>query len=88
MPCTVSNESGQKCENSENMRLYENISPQELQKENDGGNVRILDVRFQDEREREHIPGVQHIMLGYLPSKMDQELPPRDKPVGGPLRIR
>ncbi|SFQ41836.1 MBL fold metallo-hydrolase [Salibacterium halotolerans] len=68
-------------EQAEHLRTYENITPKETKEEQEAGNLRVLDVRFQDEREREHIPGAEHIMLGRLPSTSDQDLPPKDKPV-------
>ncbi|RSL33675.1 MBL fold metallo-hydrolase [Salibacterium salarium] len=68
-------------EHAGHLRTYENITPKETKEEQEAGNLRVLDVRFQDEREREHIPGAEHIMLGRLPSTSDQDLPPKDKPV-------
>ncbi|MGY4688185.1 MBL fold metallo-hydrolase [Salibacterium sp. K-3] len=63
------------------LRTYENITPQEMKEEKEAGHIRVLDVRFQDERERERIPGAEHIMLGHLPAGTDEDLPPKDKPV-------
>lgn len=43
------------------------------------GQLYVLDVRYQKEWEAGAIPGAKHIMLGYLPERM-QELP-RDTPI-------
>ncbi|RSL29271.1 MBL fold metallo-hydrolase [Salibacterium salarium] len=68
-------------ENAQEVRTYENITPHELKERKENGNIRILDVRFQDERNREYIPDAEHVMLGHLPSTTIDQLPPHDKPV-------
>lgn len=58
---------------------YEDITPQEGKEAVQSGQMYVLDVRYKKEREEAYIPGAKHIMLGYLPMKL-QELP-RDRPI-------
>jgi hydroxyacylglutathione hydrolase len=45
----------------------------------EGGDIRILDVRSAEEVERGEIPGAQHIHITQLPERLDEV--PRDQPV-------
>lgn len=58
---------------------YAEITPGEAQEQVQAGQLYVLDVRYQKEWEAGAIPGAKHIMLGYLPERM-QELP-RDTPI-------
>ncbi|MFT9847735.1 MBL fold metallo-hydrolase [Aneurinibacillus sp. REN35] len=56
------------------LQSYEEKTPEEMAERVQQGDVHVLDVRNQSEWESGHIPQAQHIMLGYLPKRMD-ELP-------------
>ncbi|WP_025847204.1 MBL fold metallo-hydrolase [Brevibacillus agri] len=58
---------------------YAEITPGEAREQVQAGQLYVLDVRYQKEWEAGAIPGAKHIMLGYLPERM-QELP-RDTPI-------
>ena len=48
------------------LQCYENVHPAQIAAEVQAGQAVILDVRNQTEWDEAHIPGAQHIMLGYL----------------------
>lgn len=58
---------------------YDQIAAEDLQKELQSGSVQLVDVRNQSEWDAGHIPDAQHIMLGYLPDRINEI--PEDKPV-------
>ncbi|MGN7472048.1 MBL fold metallo-hydrolase [Brevibacillus sp. SAFN-007a] len=58
---------------------YAEITPKEAREQVQAGQLYLLDVRSQKEWEAGAISGAKHIMLGYLPARM-QELP-RDAPI-------
>lgn len=51
------------------LELIENVSAPEAYDRQRVGEVQILDVRGLGEYEAGHVPGAQHITLGYLPSR-------------------
>ena len=55
------------------------ISPSELARRIEAGEVNVLDVRGQVEWESGHIAGARHIPLGYLPNRLDEI--PTDRPL-------
>lgn len=58
---------------------YAEITPAQAREQVQAGDLFVLDVRYQKEWEAGAIPGAKHVMLGYLPQRM-QELP-RDRPI-------
>lgn len=61
------------------LQSYEEKTPEEMAERVQQGDVHVLDVRNQSEWGSGHIPQAQHIMLGYLPKRMDEL--PVDKPI-------
>lgn len=64
---------------SEPLQSYGVTTPQEIAGQILSGEVAVLDVRGLSEWNEGHLPGAQHIMLGYLPKRI-AELP-RNKPI-------
>ncbi|MBY7142481.1 MBL fold metallo-hydrolase [Virgibacillus sp. NKC19-3] len=60
-------------------RSYENKTPKEIEKEQQRQDLQILDARYQDEWETNHIPGAKHISLHRLADGADKLS--GDKPV-------
>ncbi|GGK04556.1 Zn-dependent hydrolase [Lentibacillus kapialis] len=58
---------------------YENMSPEELESKLQAGSVHLVDVRNQSEWDEGHAPDAQHIMLGYLPDRINEI--PTDKAI-------
>lgn len=62
-----------------NVESYEVMKPENIAEKVKNNEVHVLDVRKKDEWNEGHIPEANHIMLGYLPDKIDEV--PTDKPV-------
>ncbi|MED4752582.1 MBL fold metallo-hydrolase [Brevibacillus choshinensis] len=58
---------------------YEEVTPEEVKDTVQTGQLYVLDVRYEKERNEGYIPEATHIMLGYLPVRI-QELS-HDKPI-------
>ncbi|MGG1658370.1 MBL fold metallo-hydrolase [Brevibacillus sp. NRS-1366] len=58
---------------------YEEVTPEEARDQVQKGQLYVLDVRYEKELDEGYIPEAKHVMLGFLPVRM-QELP-RDKPI-------
>ncbi|MEJ8545017.1 MBL fold metallo-hydrolase [Brevibacillus borstelensis] len=58
---------------------YAEVTPLEIAKDVESGNVHVIDVRSLSEWKEGHIPNAQHIMLGTLPRRLDEI--PKDKPI-------
>lgn len=58
---------------------YEVMKPERVAKKVENNEVNVLDVRRENEWNEGHIPEAHHIMLGYLPDKIEEV--PTDKPV-------
>lgn len=54
------------------LESYEEVTPAEIAKKVESGEVHVLDVRNQAEWNEGHIPNAQHIMLGTLPGRMSE----------------
>ncbi|WP_449354384.1 MBL fold metallo-hydrolase [Virgibacillus natechei] len=52
---------------TEKTRSYDNKTPKEITQEQETKNLQILDVRYQDEWEDNHIPNAKHLPLHKLP---------------------
>lgn len=61
------------------LQSYATATPAEIADEVLKGKVTVLDIRALSEWNEGHLPGAKHIMLGYLPQRL-QEIP-SDKPV-------
>ncbi|CAM3245895.1 MBL fold metallo-hydrolase [Brevibacillus invocatus] len=61
------------------LESYDEVTPAEIAKKVESGEVHILDVRNQAEWNEGHIPNAQHIMLGTLPGRMSEIS--QDKPI-------
>jgi hydroxyacylglutathione hydrolase len=61
------------------LQTYQVISPLQIADKVATGAVNVVDVRNLHEWQSGHIPGAQHIMLGYLPERL-AELP-KNKPI-------
>jgi len=66
-------------QNDSTLERYVEVRPVEMAQAIQEGEVTVLDVRGLNEFQAGHLPNAQHIMLGYLPKRL-QELP-TDKPV-------
>ena len=62
-----------------NLESYETVTPIEIADKIANDEITLVDVRATSEWDEGHIPGAQHVMLGYLP-KRAREIP-NDKPV-------
>jgi hydroxyacylglutathione hydrolase len=58
---------------------YEEVTPEEVKDTVQTGQLYVLDVRYEKELDEEYIPEAKHIMLGYLPVRIEEL--PRDKPI-------
>lgn len=58
---------------------YDQMTPEELQSKLQSGSVHLVDVRNQSEWDGGHVPNAQHIMLGYLPDRINEI--PKDKDI-------
>jgi hydroxyacylglutathione hydrolase len=58
---------------------YQEVTPEAVEEQVRAGELYVIDVRYEKELAEGQIPGAKHIMLGYLPQRM-QDLP-RDKPI-------
>jgi hydroxyacylglutathione hydrolase len=61
------------------LQSYATTTPAEIVDKVKSGEVTIVDVRATSEWNEGHIPGAQHLMLGYLPDRVAEV--PTDKPV-------
>ena len=61
------------------LQSYTTTTPAEIVDKVKSGEVTIVDVRATSEWNEGHIPGAQHLMLGYLPDRVTEV--PTDKPV-------
>jgi hydroxyacylglutathione hydrolase len=61
------------------LHRIEESAPADLRSAMENGAVTVLDVRGQAEYDAGHLPGVQHIPLGYLRERVAEV--PRDRPV-------
>jgi hydroxyacylglutathione hydrolase len=61
------------------LESYAQITAEDLQSGLESGSVQLIDVRNQDEWDDGHIEGAQHMMLGYLPDRLDEI--PRSKDI-------
>jgi hydroxyacylglutathione hydrolase len=61
------------------LQCYASATPQEIAGRVQQGEVAVIDVRALSEWESGHIPQARHIMLGYLPERIDEI--PTDRPV-------
>ncbi|MCB0193715.1 MAG: MBL fold metallo-hydrolase [Anaerolineae bacterium] len=66
-------------ESASETQCYASVKPSDIAEQVLDGEVVVLDVRAKSEWEEGHIPTAHHIMLGYLPDRV-QELP-TDKPI-------
>lgn len=58
---------------------YEEVTPEEVKDIVQTGQLYVLDVRYEKEQDEGYIPEAKHIMLGYLPVRIEEL--PRDKPI-------
>lgn len=63
----------------EALQSYPMTTPQAVAERVSKGEVTVLDVRGISEWNEGHLPGAQHIMLGYLPARVAEV--PTDKPI-------
>ena len=63
----------------EELQSYAVTTPSEIAQQIKNGDVTVLDVRGTSEWLEGHLPQAQHIMLGYLPDRVNEV--PTDKPV-------
>lgn len=61
------------------LQQYNVTKPRQASERVLSGNVALIDVRNQAEWDEGHIPGAWHIMLGYLPERLDDV--PRDREI-------
>lgn len=61
------------------LQSYQNVTPTEIAEKVKQQDVHVVDVRGASEWEEGHLPDAQHIMLGYLPERVNEI--PQDKPV-------
>jgi hydroxyacylglutathione hydrolase len=66
-------------ESGQLLQSYGVANPGEIAGRFEQGKVILIDVRALSEWDEGHIPGAQHIMLGYLPDRLSEI--PADKPV-------
>ncbi len=66
-------------ESGQSLQSYAVANPGEIAGRFEQGEVTVVDVRARSEWDEGHIPGAQHIMLGYLPERLAEI--PADKPV-------
>jgi hydroxyacylglutathione hydrolase len=66
-------------ESGQSLQSYEVASPQDVADQVKNDEVTVVDVRALSEWDEGHLPGAQHIMLGYLPERMSEI--PTAKPV-------
>ncbi|MDQ4077207.1 MAG: rhodanese-like domain-containing protein [Chloroflexota bacterium] len=66
-------------ESGQPLQSYEVVSPSQVAEPILNGEMTVLDVRNLTEWEGGHLPGAKHIMLGYLPDRVEEV--PTDRPV-------
>jgi len=59
-------------ETGQALQTYTAVPPQQLAEKILDGEVTVVDVRAQSEWAEGHLPGARHIMLGYLPERVDE----------------
>jgi hydroxyacylglutathione hydrolase len=64
------------------LQSYASATPQEIAGQVQRGEVAVIDVRALSEWESGHVPQARHIMLGYLPERLDEI------PTGRPVLVQ